>query len=347
MTPTIRNLRDLLDDMSADAPHEHRRVAQIERRIRRDARRRRTVPTILAGAVALTAISVLIPALLTPASPGKPRQTTAAHQLTPELPPHFTAKDGTPYRRLTTTTLTARSTGQKKTSVTIPVSGKPLDVAGLCDGAPGKTEAPQIIVNGALTSAQLGCTRGKDVVLAPLFLPKGATQVTVTFDSTPWECGRSKSRPCSGVKFLRPADWTLAVYEWTPPARPVEPEPIKALPRVRGGMRLIGEASGVWPKDSSFTMTITSPGGSIGFDYLCTGDLAARLHISYRTGKGDLFGGGTCRSRPEGLDPDMSPSELTEIRVPKGQKVTISGKASMRGEGRNRQVRYLIGVYGK
>ncbi|MEU8727691.1 hypothetical protein, partial [Streptomyces antimycoticus] len=65
MTPALRKLRDLFDDMSADAPDNHGRIAQLERRIRSDARRR-AAGAALAGVTVLIAAGVFVPAFLSP-----------------------------------------------------------------------------------------------------------------------------------------------------------------------------------------------------------------------------------------------------------------------------------------
>ncbi|MEV0630160.1 hypothetical protein [Nonomuraea wenchangensis] len=286
MTPALRKLRDLFDDMSADAPDNHRRIAQLERRIRSDTRRR-AAGAALAGVTVLTAAGILIPTFLSP-GPDVPPRETAAVQPAAELPPRFTSGDGSAYRRLASATLKAESKGEKKTSVTVPVSGKPLEVAALCpEGNPFTMARPRIIVNGETSRSwftQCMAREGMGMVLDPVSVPKGAEQVTITFDITDRGCARKKGEPCPTRATWQPADWPLAVYEYTPPARPVEPESVEAFPSKLGTLKLAGQASGVWPRKSSFALTVTSPGGYFRIEHRCTGVLADRLFISYQIG---------------------------------------------------------------
>ncbi|SDI98857.1 hypothetical protein [Nonomuraea jiangxiensis] len=348
MTSTLRQLRELFDDMSADAPVDHGRITRLEQRIRRDTRRR-AVGAALAGVTALTAVGVFVPAFLLPDPAMKPRETTtAAVRPAPELPRHFTADDGTEYRRLATATLMAKSKSEHKTSITVPVSGKPLDVAAICPSNVNLAERPRIIVNGKPSGSWFRqCYEGAEMGLASVSVPKGASKVTITFDTTAWGCGNKEGEPCPSITHLRPANWSMAVYEWTPPARPVEPEPVKALPRRLGTMNVVGQDSGVWPRKSSFTLTVRSPGGVLGIEHLCTGDLVDRLYISYQIGDRAPYGGSPCRYRKEGLDPRSDPMVMTEIRVPKGEKITIRGNARMWGGHPNRQVAWSVGVYSR
>ncbi|MEV0618390.1 hypothetical protein AB0I81_34040 [Nonomuraea sp. NPDC050404] len=340
MTRTVRDLRELFDDMSADAPADRpRRIDELDRRIRHDSRRRSTT-LALAGVAALTAVTVLIPTVLLPRAPEKPQETMA----TPELPPRFTAKDGAEYRRLVTTTLKTKTKGEKKKSVTIPVSGKPLDVAGLCDAATGLTERPMVLVNGKPNHRGFSDCTGKADLIS-LNVPKGAKEATVTFDTTAWGCGRKKGEPCPSIPIMKPADWALAIYEWTPPARPVEPERFKALPREREGMKVAGDASGVWPRQKSFKLTVTSRGGKLGINHVCTGELAERLLIRYRISGDRPTYTSRCYPLDGSTDPALGRWVLTEVKVPKGKKITIRGTMMMQGGHPNRPVRWSAAVY--
>jgi hypothetical protein len=342
MTPALRKLRDLFDDMSADAPDNHRRIAQLERRIRDDNRRRAFA---VAGVTLLTAAGVLIPAFLLPGLAAPPRETTTAVQPAAELPPRFTSGDGSAYRRLASATLKAKSKGEKKASLTVPVSGKPLEVAALCpEGNPADLARPRVIVNGEPSSngfQQCLTRQGTRMVLGSVSAPRGAEQVTITFDITDWGCVRKKDEPCPTRTFLQPTDWPLAVYEYTPPARPVEPDPVEAFPARRETLKLAGQASGVWPRKSSFALTVTSPGGYFGIDHLCTGDLVDRLSISYQIGDEPSQGERVCGHRTL----NDTNALLWSEKVPKGTKITISGKVRMRGGHPNRQTRWSVGVY--
>ncbi|MEU6796786.1 hypothetical protein ABZ907_34260 [Nonomuraea wenchangensis] len=345
MTPALRKLRDLFDDMSADAPDNHARIAQLERRIRRDTRRR-AAGAALAGVTVLTAAGVFIPTFLSPGPAVPPRETAVAVQPASELPPRFTSGDGSAYRRLASATLKAESKGEKKVSVTVPVSGKPLEVAALCPkGNLVKVEGPRVIVNGKPTGnwfQQCMTRQGVGMVLDSVSVPKGVEQVTITFDITDWGCVRQKGEPCPTRTFLQHADWPLAVYEYTPPARPVEPDPVEAFPSRLGTLKLAGQASGVWPHKSSFTLTVTSPGGYFRIEQLCTGDLADRLFISYQIGDQASPGAWDC-GRHRTLD--ETNAMLWSEKVPKGTKITISGKVRVQAGHPNRQVGWSVGVY--
>lgn len=329
MTPTLRHLRDLFDDMSAGAPDNHARVAQLERRMRKNAIRR----TALAGATVLAA-AMLVPAFLVPE-----REMTVAVQPAAELPPRFTSGDGSAYHRLAATTLRLRSEGETKTSVTVPVSGKPIEVAALCpEGNPVTTARPGTFVDGERSGTWFHhCMTGEKMVLEPVSVPEDAEQVTITFDASDHVCaGRTSCRAT-----WQPADWPLAVYEYTPPARPVEPGPVETFPPALGTLKLAGQASGVWPRDTSFSLRVTSPGGYFRISQLCTGDLADRLTISYKIGGEGPGGGHICGRRTL----DETGATLWSEKIPEGTTITVSGEVSMRDGHPNRQARWSVGVY--
>ncbi|GAA3178376.1 hypothetical protein [Nonomuraea roseoviolacea] len=344
MTPAPRKLRDLFDDMSADAPDNHRRLAQLERRIRSDTRRR-AAGAAMAGVTVLTAAGLFIPAFLLPGPAVSPRETTTAVRPAAELPPRFTSGDGSAYRRLASATLKAESKGEKKASVTVPVSGKPLEVAALCpEGNPAEVARPRVIVDGKPSSnwfQQCLTREGRGMVMGSVSVPKGVEQVTITFDITDGGCVGKKGEPCPTRTFLQPADWPLAVYEYTPPAQPVEPDPVGPFPVRLGTQKLAGQASGVWPRKSSFALTVTSPGGYFRIEHLCTGDLADRLFVSYQIGDEASEGEWACGHRTL----DETNALLWSQKVPKGTKIIVSGKVRMHGGHSNRQVGWSVGVY--
>ncbi|GAA3589494.1 hypothetical protein GCM10022419_084950 [Nonomuraea rosea] len=298
-----------------------------------------------AGAAVVTAVAAGF--ALLPGSVETPRRettaTAAAARPVPELPERFTSGDGTEYRRLAVATL--RANGEKAVSVTVPVSGKPLDVAALCDGEPG-SDTPQISVNGKRGEGRgfSPClTPGRDV--RPLVVPAGATEVTVTFDTTTAGGGcvrEKKGASCVPVKPRR-ADWSLAVYEWTPPARSVEPDRIRAFPKRLGGMRLASSATDVSWRDHDFTLAVTSPGGKLGIEQLCTGELAGRMWFRFQIDGVDQPTTATCGVWDKG----PFPMAMNEFRVPKGERVTITGKMGFYGADTNRPVRWSVGVYVK
>ncbi|MEV5895902.1 hypothetical protein [Nonomuraea fuscirosea] len=293
----------------------------------------------------LTAAAVFVPAFLPPGPAVPPRETTSAVQPAAKLPPRFTSGDGSAYRRLASATLKAKSKGEKKVSLTVPVSGKPLEVAAQCpEGDPAVLARPRVIVNGETSSnwfQQCLTRQGRGMALSSVSAPKGAEQVTITFDITDWGCASKKDEPCPTRTFWQPTDWPLAVYEYTPQTRPVEPDPIEAFPAELGTLKLAGQASGVWPRKSSFTLTVTSPGGYFGIDRLCTGDLADRLFLSYQIGDEAPEGNFACGHRPL----NETNALLWSEKIPKGTKITISGEMTMRGGHPNRLTRWSVGVY--
>ncbi|MEV0237622.1 hypothetical protein [Nonomuraea sp. NPDC050786] len=339
---TVQDLRDVLRERAeSPSPANPYRHDEVRSRIRRTSLRRRV--TAGAGAVAVIAAGIyLIPG--TAAAPDRDTTATATAAAQPAgLPERFTSADGTEYRRLAITTLEVK--GKKKTSINVPVSGKPLEVSGRCDGGP-RSDSPAVLVNGRPIGGADSLRCSKEMPLVPLIVPRGATEVTVTFDTTRLRPGcvrRTKDSPCLPVE-ARPANWSLAVYEWTPPARPVEPPQIKPFPDRAAGMKRAYTVRGMWPQDPSFTLTATSESGKIGIDQLCAGDLASRMWFQFRIDGKLSPSSSNCGVWREGRSYPMAVAEIT---VPKGKRVTISGKMSFLGEYTNRPVRWSVGVFVK
>ncbi|MEQ4721599.1 hypothetical protein [Nonomuraea sp. B19D2] len=334
---TVQDLRDVLREQAeAPSPANPYRHEQVRSRIRRTRLRRR----VTAGAAVVAAVAVGV--YLVPAAP-RERETTAAAQTGStakpgRLPESFTSGDGTEYRRLAATALKAK--GETKTSVKVTVSGKPLEVAGRCDGDP-RSDTPAVLVNGQVTAGPGSLPCSKEMSMFPLTVPRGVTEVTVTFDTIRVGGGcarRKKDGPCVPIE-PRPANWSLAVYEWTPPAEPVEPGPVGAFPARAGGMKLADSTTGVWPRDSSFTLAVRSGSGKLGVDQLCTGDLASRLW--FRIQVEGQESSGNCGVWKKG----SYPMAMSEFAVPKGKRVTITGKISIWGGHTNRPVRWSVGAF--
>ncbi|MEU8326435.1 hypothetical protein AB0C33_49415 [Nonomuraea sp. NPDC048881] len=343
---SVQDLREMLRERAeGPAPAIPDRHELVRRRVRRTWRRR-----VLASAAATVAATVAAGAAVLSLLPGgavtrhEPATSASAVAPAPEpLPERFTAHDGTGYRRLATATV--RTDGARRTSVTIPVTGRPLDVAALCDGSFGAT-APRISVAGRAAGASppfSPCLKGMELV--PLPVPAGAGQVTVTFDTTTRGGGCTRQEtgaPCVTPEPVK-AVWSLAVYEWTPPARPVDPEPLRAFPKRLPSWELAGATQDrIWPQDGTATVTVRGDGGRMGIEALCAGDLARRMWFTYRIGGGDEEVV-TCSQWTGG----PYPMAMTELSVPEGRRVTVTVRAGIWGEDANRPVRWALAVYRK
>ncbi|NUP80149.1 MAG: hypothetical protein HOV96_21655, partial [Nonomuraea sp.] len=179
--------------------------------------------------------------------------------------------------------------------------------------------------------------------LVPLIVPAGADRVTVPFDTTTRGGGcvrKGEDGPC--VPQTPPkAVWSLAVYEWTPPAEPVEPDPLRDFPkRVAGWEQGRATRDLMWPRDRAFTLTVEGKGGRIGIEALCGGDLAERMWFAYRADGGEEVTG-TCGRWENG----PYPMAMNEFTVPEGERVTVTGRAGIWGADTNRPVRWAVAVY--
>ncbi|MEU6783220.1 hypothetical protein ABZ912_28850 [Nonomuraea angiospora] len=344
---TVQDLRDVLRERAgAPSPGNPNRHDQVRSRIRRTRLRRRA--TAGAAAVAAVAASAVVGVSLFPGTASAPGPGTTATARTEQdkpagLPEEFTAGDGTAYRRLAIGTI--RKGSARKVSLTVPVSGKPLDVAAVC-GSETSSDSPVVSVNGHGDPGTRLLPCGKGMQLSPLsVVRRGTTEVTVTFDATAHgsACVRhQKGGPCVPVE-VKEGTWHVAVYEWTPPARPVEPAPVRDFPARLDGWKLARSATGVWDRDQSFTLVARSESGKIGIDQLCTGELAGRMWFKVRINGADSPMVSRCGSWKSG----DYPMAMTEYTVPKGSRVTITGKIGLWGEYTNRPVRWSVGVYVK
>ncbi|MEU8251580.1 hypothetical protein [Nonomuraea sp. NPDC048916] len=339
---TVQDLRDVLRAHGeSPAPANPARHEQLQARIRGIRRRRR-----LGAGTAVLAIAALGFPLLSGTAEPPPEITVATQPSGPsgaaELPERFTSPDGTEYRRLALTAI--EQSGSHTAKVTIPVTGKPLDVAGICTSGSRMGSSPIVKIDGRLTMGGFFRPCTKEMSLLPLTLPPGARdRVTITFDmkTAGTACVRADGKgPCEPVKPERAA-WTLAVYEWTPPEQPIEPEAPKDLPRRLPGYTLADSATGTWPRDRSATFRVRGDGRPLGIDHICTGDLAERLWIGYRVDGKDSPSSGSCGVWKQG----SFPMAVTEFKVPKGKRATITVTLRMRGEATNRPVRWSVGLF--
>ncbi|MGW2156290.1 hypothetical protein [Nonomuraea sp. NPDC001699] len=338
---SVQDLRDVLRERAeGPAPANPARPEHIRRRVRRTRRRRGLTAAAAAVVAAVTVFSLL------PGDAAPPQEAaTPAVKAARELPERFAAHDGTGYRRLATATI--RTEGTTKASVTIPVSGKPLDVAALCEGGP-RARPPAISVTGGdVAPFQSLSSCPKDMELVPLVVPGGAGRITVTFDTATkgWGCVREgKDGPCVPQK-PDEAVWSLAVYEWTPPGRPVEPGPLKPFPKRLAGWDLAGATRQlVWPQARTFTVTARGDGGRIGIEALCAGDLARRMWFRYLIEGGE---GGEVTSTCGQWESGPYPMAMNEFSVPAGKPVKVTVRAGIWGPDSNRPVRWSVAVYRK
>ncbi|MEV0203430.1 hypothetical protein, partial [Nonomuraea sp. NPDC050691] len=299
---------------------------------------------------AVAAVAAVLGVVVLPGGPGQRGDMTAAvapatasgsaeATPTPKLPETFTAPDGTVYRRLATTSIGA--TGSKKATVTVPVSGKPLDVAGVCTPRGDTHPGVQILVDGRATEGGLICRDKRD--LQPLTVPAGSDRVTITFDTTThgWGCVRSGPKDaCRPAKEVR-VPWDLAVYEWTPPDRPVQPAAPPAFLRHLGKWKLTDTRTGSWPGATSLTFRVRGDGRPVGVDQLCTGDLATRLWFTYEIDGEDTHGASGCGVWAKG----PYPMAITMFDTRKGKPMTITVKLSMRSPAEGRPVRWSVGLF--
>jgi hypothetical protein len=108
-------------------------------------------------------------------------------------------------------------------------------------------------------------------------------------------------------------------------------------------MKLGDSVSGVWADDRSCTLEVVSPRGKIGIEQLCGGELSRRMWFTYRIGGKDVPYATNCAVWEEG----PYPMATREFSVPRGERVTITGRVGLRGEYTNRPVRWPVAVYVK
>ncbi|MET8139129.1 hypothetical protein ABZU32_02340 [Sphaerisporangium sp. NPDC005288] len=347
---TVQDLRDVLRSHGeGPAPANPVRNEQVQARIRRIRRRRRGV----AAGAALSAVAVLglafLPwraqsgpdAVAVAPSPGRTSTQRAAPVERPDpLPEAFTAADGAAYRRLAVAAVAAG--GSRKATVTVPVTGGPLDVAAACSGGVRSSMGVRIRIGGKPVSAApwdlLPCGKGR--LLAPLAVPAGAGErIRVSFELVDRLGGCVVAKGSCVPPENGKVAFSLAVYEWAPPERPIEPPAPRALPELRG-YRLADSRTGTWPRDRSLAFDVLGDGKPVAIDQICTGDVAPRLWFTIKVDD-RLASRGTCAVWTSG----PFPMALAELKVPKGRKSTISVKLSMSPEAPNRPVRWSVGLW--
>ncbi|MET7466030.1 hypothetical protein [Nonomuraea sp. NPDC005501] len=344
---TVRELRDVLREHGdATPPSNPVRHEQVRARISRIRLRRR-----LAAAGTTVAAVAALGLVFLPGMAGAGPDTAAVTSATAGplagspvpggLPETFTSPDGTGYRRLATASIGA--TGSRKATVTVPVTGKPLDVALICTRTSRAMPGLQVKVNGRPVPAHMfACTGHRE--LAPLIVPRGAgDRAVITFDTTTHgsACVRADSKsPCRPVKPER-ASMSMAVYEWTPPDTPVEPKAPRAFPAHQSRWKLADTRTGTWPAERSLTFRVRGDGREFGLDQICTGDLAARLWFRYEIDGKDTGGASGCGVWEEG----PYPGAMSLYKVAKGKQVTVTLKLFMNSPADGRPVRWSVGLF--
>ncbi|MFC4592232.1 hypothetical protein [Sphaerisporangium corydalis] len=339
---SMHELRSVLRERGDDAPAPNpARYAQVEARIRRTRRRRRGA----AAAAVLAAVSVMALPLVD-LTPGRPRDTTtAAVRPSPDLPGRFTADDGAEYTRLAVTRL--EPPGRPKAIVTVPVSGRPLDIAATCDGGEKAQVPPITSIDGkvSIESSFIGpCT--KKMTLKPLSVPKGASEVTIKFTISrgePSACvqgsGKKTCEPVTGPQDQ--AVWHFAIYEWLPAETPSRPRAPKAFPERVEGEKLLEVRNGTWPQNSEATFKVMGRGRKLGLDQLCTGTLADRMRYTYQVNGRDLGVAGDCAVWTTG----SYPMAISEFDAPAGKWITVRLRWEMPGAPTGRPVRWSVGLF--
>ncbi|MFD9945709.1 hypothetical protein ACFWYW_32015 [Nonomuraea sp. NPDC059023] len=329
---TVQDLREVLRERGAAAPPPNpARRTQVEARIRRRRLRRTAVAGgAIAAAVALTATLL----------PGTARPPAPAVAAKPELPETFVSADGTEYRKVAATTVV--TPGKKKVTVTVPLTGNPIDLATSCTGTARGSIAPSVGAAGLPPQHGLrDCSKERQVL--GLRMPKGTGTAEVVIDPVfrGKGCIRTKeSAPCEPPKFERSV-WSLAFYEWIPPTRPVVPEEPGALPGRLGAMKLSETESGTWPEQDTVTFRAS---GRVGLEKICTGELAQRLSFEVAVNGKSTGGSGSCAVWKQG---DF-PWAMGLHTLPEGKISTVTLKLRMDGGGHpNRPVRWSVGLYRK
>ncbi|GAB2922894.1 hypothetical protein ACFMQL_30205 [Nonomuraea fastidiosa] len=331
---SVEDLRDVLRERAeGPAPANPYRSEQVRERVRR-VRRRRTVATVtLAGAA--TAVTVLASVAVTGALQPGGRDAASVPRVDDggaELPAYYVSPDGTAYRRLEEATVDARG---EKTTITVTSTGRPLEAAVMCGRDPFAI-APEVLVNGRpVESPGIACA-GPGMQLRPLEVPAGAGEVTVTFDTTGPACvRRTEHGPCTPER-PRGGRWKVAVYDWTPPERPVKPRPVTLPDRLDGAKRIKG-FTGTWPGDGSYETTVTAP-GRYTIERDCSGDLGDRLWFKYWIDGVESRSLTGCGARSLGAD---------AFTVRKGQKVKVRVRVGLWGAATNRPVAWAVALYRK
>ncbi|GLW13252.1 hypothetical protein Misp01_83800 [Microtetraspora sp. NBRC 13810] len=334
---TVENLRDVLRE-HADLlpPPNPSRGEQVRDRVRRIRARRRTAVGAVGAAVVAAAVALTVPLL--PATPQPETTTTVSGGTLPVLPGEFTSADGTGYRLVARTAI--EKTADAKATLKVPYTGKPLDVGGMCVGP--DDNPPRIEVEGSRLRAPvsfMNCDR--ELRLQPLDVPEGATEVTVTFNTVTSGWGCTQEEPGGPCVTQVPAhgSWVLGVYEWTPPARPVVPEPLRSIPRQIDEWRLTETRSGLWPQDTTATFEVGGQAGRVALDELCSGELATRLQFSFRVNGESGGASSSCGVWTSG----GFPMAMNELHLTEPTTVTV--ELTMVGQSTNRPIRWSVGLF--
>jgi hypothetical protein len=336
---STQELRELLNERAgAVPPHNPRRGEQVLARVRR----RRNVRTLTAGVAVAGVITAGWLVL-----PGAPEAAQPVDRVAvapgPAAPESFTSQDGTAYRRVALKSV--RYPGKEQVTLTIPLTGKPLDLAAFCEES--RWGAPMVRIEGARFSP-VNPDCAPTMRLVGVNVPKGAKEVKIVIDPRVrgWACvGKRKASECTPkdrVPEPKPHEVSLAFYEWTPPEHAVQPSPLPEPPARVAGYRKVAVKSGVWPERRSATFEVEGHGGTIAVEASCSGDLAGRLRFARAfNGEGGSEGGCAIAGK------DQFGGVLSEFPAPHGKRVRITITLRAEGETTNRPVNWLVGLYRK
>lgn len=333
-------LREVLREHDHLPPANPVRQAQVSARIRRIRLRRRLVAT---GAALATAAAVF--AVVSIDAPA-PQETKVALQPAADLPEHFTAQDGTEYTRLAKATISHEGKN-KKVTLTVPVSGKSIDVAASCDQGKSAGLSPITYVDGKASMEAMFGVCEPEMKLRPVPIPAGVSEVAITFDLTQRSSGKAcvtknGTMVCEAVKNTPDRSvWNLAVYEWADPATTTLSDAPKPFPAKVEQQRLLQTKSGTWPQDTEVTFKVTGHGRKMGLDQICTGALAARLHFTLLVNGKKTGQTGTCGLWATG----PYPMAISQFPAPDGKPVTVTLKWDMPGAPSGRAVRWSVGLF--
>lgn len=304
--------RDLLQaNAQAPRPVNPARTNQIEHRIKRRKTQRKVLTGFTAAAVAIAITGVWAETRDVPHSPTLGSVTPTQN---PTLAEEFVAKDGAVYHRVSLTSLDWPR--QKTATVPLVRNGKPLAARVACAG---KKDVSELMYHFSTASQQnFNLLSGKAGMFCeplnadhPFDLPDSLTSFTVSAD---------KPHDYGTVIPDGTAAWTIALYEWTPPAKP-KPAPPAPKMIVSENNPLVVK-KGVWPKTQELTLTVPYRGRPLMYNAFCAGAIGgnARVEVHVNGRLNPAYDDNQCYAAEEG-----NVADIDLIRPPRGTKqVTLT-----------------------